>query len=514
MLGSMLSREQGKAFPGGFDAFTEDGTLGILGSYGPTEFHLTDASGNRLNIDPSMPALIEMPLSIEGPNVGDEIPVWSLDETFGVWVSEGVGEVVASADSPTGRALRASVTHFSWWNPDVMLGEQRLIELVVDGAGNAGEPTGPGGDEGQPVQVRARSNGAFEAFFDSANAELLTGFDTTIANGVPATVSVAPGSLDVEAWSLDGRFRYDGPITIREVDQDRETLNLFDVWEEAQPFVHLLERDVDTTINFTPDFTTHYVRYECTEGEFIKLEVDGQGPGALALLEDVEITSLRPWRNDIDAAAIQRCPSTGKHTAYVRLYASTGTGQATVRCSFPSVQDELPVGAVTTLNAGPSSIHERLVYMRRNTTVFVAVTIDGGFVPGVTLRLERDEIDTRTIDTRYGSNTGVFTSARAGWHLLQVTMPFNHPVGQDVRVHVSELRQPAVVDFDAGGLDEIERTLLAGEIRRYIFSLDADDGFAAIVAGTSEERPRLRVTPPGSNISYFVVNPFDAELDR
>ncbi|MEO0813689.1 MAG: hypothetical protein AAFY60_12555, partial [Myxococcota bacterium] len=237
------SREQGKAFPGGFDAFTEDGTLGILGSYGPTEFHLTDASGNRLNIDPSMPALIEMPLSIEGPNVGDEIPVWSLDETFGVWVSEGVGEVVASADSPTGRALRASVTHFSWWNPDVMLGEQRLIELVVDGAGNAGEPTGPGGDEGQPVQVRARSNGAFEAFFDSANAELLTGFDTTIANGVPATVSVAPGSLDVEAWSLDGRFRYDGPITIREVDQDRETLNLFDVWEEAQPFVHLLKRD-------------------------------------------------------------------------------------------------------------------------------------------------------------------------------------------------------------------------------------------------------------------------------
>jgi hypothetical protein len=45
------------------------------------------------------------------------MPVWSLNETTGVWVQEGEGTVVASA-SATGLALRATVTHFSWWNPD------------------------------------------------------------------------------------------------------------------------------------------------------------------------------------------------------------------------------------------------------------------------------------------------------------------------------------------------------------------------------------------------------------
>ncbi len=49
---------------------------------------------------------------------GDTTPLWSLDETTGGWVEEGSGTVVASATSPSGFALRAEVTHFSWWNAD------------------------------------------------------------------------------------------------------------------------------------------------------------------------------------------------------------------------------------------------------------------------------------------------------------------------------------------------------------------------------------------------------------
>ncbi|RKZ12049.1 hypothetical protein DRQ53_15290, partial [bacterium] len=39
---------------------------------------------------------------------------------------EGTGIVVASEDSPTGLALRAQVTHFSWWNCDDFLGDPYL----------------------------------------------------------------------------------------------------------------------------------------------------------------------------------------------------------------------------------------------------------------------------------------------------------------------------------------------------------------------------------------------------
>ena len=36
-----------------------------------------------------------------------------------MWVQEGSGTIVASATSPTGFALRAVVSHFSWWNSDI-----------------------------------------------------------------------------------------------------------------------------------------------------------------------------------------------------------------------------------------------------------------------------------------------------------------------------------------------------------------------------------------------------------
>ncbi len=39
-----------------------------------------------------------------------------------MWVQEGTGTVVASATSPSGFALRATVTHCSWWNADIGFG--------------------------------------------------------------------------------------------------------------------------------------------------------------------------------------------------------------------------------------------------------------------------------------------------------------------------------------------------------------------------------------------------------
>lgn len=114
----------GGGFPGQFEGLTATGASTPIVSYGTTEYVLTRA-GQPLQLAPGRTATIELPLyadtNLGGTAVviGDRIPLWSLDETTGLWINEGDGEVVASAASPTGLAMRATVSHFSWWNIDI-----------------------------------------------------------------------------------------------------------------------------------------------------------------------------------------------------------------------------------------------------------------------------------------------------------------------------------------------------------------------------------------------------------
>jgi hypothetical protein len=117
------------AFPGSMRGLSGT-TEGLLATYGPVEYIFTQA-GRKLNLATGQSAVIEMPLhaklNVDGTplEVGDTMPVWSLNETTGVWLQEGEGTVVASA-SATGLALRATVTHFSWFNPDYFSNPRRL----------------------------------------------------------------------------------------------------------------------------------------------------------------------------------------------------------------------------------------------------------------------------------------------------------------------------------------------------------------------------------------------------
>ncbi len=111
-------------FPGRFDGLMQAGTATPIVSFGTTEYVLT-AGGQNVQVAPGRSATIELPLyatkRLSGAilTVGDTTPLWSLDETTGTWVQEGKGTVVASASAPSGLALRAAVTHFSWWNSDL-----------------------------------------------------------------------------------------------------------------------------------------------------------------------------------------------------------------------------------------------------------------------------------------------------------------------------------------------------------------------------------------------------------
>ena len=108
-------------FPGSFDGIQPDGSITPIVSFGVSEYVLT-AAGQPLQLASGQTATIEVPIygaqKLDGSVLaaGDSTPLWSLDESTGMWVQEGTGTVVASAGSPSGLAMRATVSHFSWWN--------------------------------------------------------------------------------------------------------------------------------------------------------------------------------------------------------------------------------------------------------------------------------------------------------------------------------------------------------------------------------------------------------------
>jgi hypothetical protein len=127
------------AFPGLFEGNAAGTTRGTLLSFGTAEF-VPQQAGQKLNLVSGKTATIELPLYATAQpdgsaiRAGDTIPLWSLDATTGVWMQDGSGTIVTSAGSPTGLAMRASVSHFSWWNID-QLSQRATVTLTVTAPG-------------------------------------------------------------------------------------------------------------------------------------------------------------------------------------------------------------------------------------------------------------------------------------------------------------------------------------------------------------------------------------------
>ncbi len=131
------------AFPGSFAGLEADGTSARLATFGVADYSVTGSDGEGLQLDLGEHAVIELPLYTELDQtgrpleIGETIPVWSLDEETGTWIEETVGRVIASDATPTGLALRAEVTHFSWWNVDVSVDTERIGLNFIPAVGAA-----------------------------------------------------------------------------------------------------------------------------------------------------------------------------------------------------------------------------------------------------------------------------------------------------------------------------------------------------------------------------------------
>ena len=113
------------SFPGeflGIEEMTSQQTT--IATLGTVEYTFSQG-GEPLQLASGQTAQIEMPLwtSINPQNgnrieAGDTIPLWSLNESTGIWEQENSGTVAFNLNSPTGLVLQATVSHFTWWNID------------------------------------------------------------------------------------------------------------------------------------------------------------------------------------------------------------------------------------------------------------------------------------------------------------------------------------------------------------------------------------------------------------
>ena len=111
------------AMPANGVARDAQGNIVNLISAGMITATFTNAAGQKLQLAAGKTADIQMDLPVASINnqkllVGSSIPMWHFDEAKGLWIEEGVGQVVASLSSATGLAVHATVSHFSTWNWD------------------------------------------------------------------------------------------------------------------------------------------------------------------------------------------------------------------------------------------------------------------------------------------------------------------------------------------------------------------------------------------------------------
>ena len=120
-----------EAMPGGdLAAVRADGSEAQLISYGMTKVDLVDIHGKKLQLAPGKPATLTFPIPEKfKDNTPAEIPLWSFDETTGLWKEEGVAKL-------KGNVYEGQVTHFSWVNLDYPEKRATLKITVKDNAGN------------------------------------------------------------------------------------------------------------------------------------------------------------------------------------------------------------------------------------------------------------------------------------------------------------------------------------------------------------------------------------------
>jgi|GEM_PF-4774454 len=300
-----VSSDEIFAFPGGFDGLRPTGELGSLISFGVADFTFTQ-NGETLQMMPGKSAEIEIPVTNADVELGDIIPLWTLDEETGLWIEEGTGEIIASSESPSGLAMITSTGHFSWKNIDVFQNEG-IYTLV---------PRCRNGETNIFISCTIRGN--------SVNP------DGTSSGYAPVFVVPADGNYQMpvplnrdfvlEASSGSGFFK--GSATILPVSSPGTVIErVVDLFSTATSEEISIAYGDLLKGKSTSEKSSRYV-FEGEQGDYIKIRVREalgfEGFGDVILLDDQEnVLSEGNYRNNFSRYLFETLPKTGTYTIVV-----------------------------------------------------------------------------------------------------------------------------------------------------------------------------------------------------
>ena len=188
-------------FPGLFLGITAPGAAAVgLESFGILTVEMRDAAGAALQLDPTKPATIRIPVSATADTGEATIPLWSLNKATGVWTQEGVATRQMIDGVPT---YVAEVTHFSTYNLDKPItSNQNIRVLVLNETG------------------RAQPGAAVTVTLNQSGGGVWQGRGTTNSNGLVELQGTPGGSLSAEATfgsstGMASSFSDDGPNWIK-----------------------------------------------------------------------------------------------------------------------------------------------------------------------------------------------------------------------------------------------------------------------------------------------------------
>ncbi len=116
--------------PGNLQGVNTDSEEVGLATYGMIAVELQDDNGNPLNLGPDKTATISMPVPSDLLSTAPaQIPLWSYNESYGIWVEESVATL-------TNGKYVGEVSHFSFWNCDDPFASLYFELRLVDTDGN------------------------------------------------------------------------------------------------------------------------------------------------------------------------------------------------------------------------------------------------------------------------------------------------------------------------------------------------------------------------------------------
>lgn len=234
-----------------------------LETFGMMEFNLKDQDGNEIHELSDMAEIcMNAPSNL---SFGETVPLWYYDESVGLWIEEGMGEVVERNNK---LQICGEVNHFSWWNYDRPITSHSCmyydvqnistndavdnLEWQVEGVTYSGS---------SPARACESSNK--DSAFDSITVKISTNNDApekirmfTLLGGSKFYLS----SVDNETYTLtqevSGASVFQTPTENGSCISGNETGNCLplDHEHDADGIIHL-----DTNINLPPVITDIFV---------------------------------------------------------------------------------------------------------------------------------------------------------------------------------------------------------------------------------------------------------------